>query len=183
MVAVSAVSLSLISAGASSVMGPGSVSLYDQPVREDSHAALRAISWTPTSPPAATSSRVIEIVNHLPSGWWAGGAVKFVDKYTTSKMRFVSRCSGRAYRCITFRAGNTPGNNFGWSEGSTITVDPRLLAGSRNTSVYKRSILAHELGHQFGLSHSSGNNFMRTFNKGRPKFVATSAQKRALAKR
>lgn len=178
---LSTISLAAVGATALGLISVGSASLYTQPVREPLRT-VPAAEWSIPSTPQAPkpSARTIEIVNHLSSSWDVKGGVKFVDQYTASKTKFVTKCSGKAYRCITFRSGNTPGTNLGWSSGSTITVDPAMLKYVANSATMRRWIVSHELGHQYGLGHSSGNNFMRQYKNGRPKYVATAAQKNYL---
>lgn len=181
---LSTISLAVAAFTPLALLSAGAASQYTEPDTSPI-AVTQAAEWSiPSIPqPPKPASRTIEIVNHLPSGWDVAGAVKFVDKYTASRARLVKKCSGKAYRCITIRTGDTPGLNLGWSSGKTITVDPRVLKYVSNTSTLRRWVVAHELGHQYGLSHSSSNNFMRQYKRGRPAFIATSAQKKFLANR
>jgi hypothetical protein len=144
------------------------------------------IDWS-TAAPTPPSKRVIEVVDKIgPSAWHVSAAVNWLDKYTASDMRMVSRCSGKAYRCITFRTGRNA-SSPGWSQGNTVTIDlKRTGALSRYYRYDSRRtwLLAHELGHQFGLGHVGKNSrtLMNPYvNKG--KLALTSGQRSHLKKR
>jgi len=133
-------------------------------------------------------SRVIEVVDKVgPASWRVGTAVDWVDRYTTSDMRMVGRCSGRAYRCITVKTGKVNGDLVGWSQGSTITIDVKK-ANSKRYRVYYRWdknrtwLLTHELGHQFGLSDSPGRDVMNRYVN-RYRMVLTAGQRVHLCNR
>lgn len=150
-------------------------------------AAPLTISWgAPAQTPA--NKRVIEVVDKVaPSNWHVGAAVNWLDRYTVSDMRLVSRCSGRAYRCITIRGGKVSGANVGWSSGSTITIDTSKAASRKYRGWYRHDstrkwLLIHELGHQFGLGHSTGRNLMNPYVN-RYKLVLTKGQKSHLHER
>lgn len=144
------------------------------------------IDWS-TAAPTPPSKRVIEVVDKIgPSAWHVSAAVNWLDRYTASDMRMVSRCSGKAYRCITVRTGRNA-NSPGWSQGNTVTIDlKRTGALSRYYRYDSRRtwLLAHELGHQFGLGHvgKSSQTLMNPYvNRG--KLVLTSGQRAHLKKR
>lgn len=121
--------------------------------------------FTPVQPPAP-GARVIEVVDQIsPSAWRVSAAVTWLDGYTTSKTRMVSKCSGTAYRCVTFRQGTVSGDSVGWSSGYTITIDVTKANSSRYRPYYSQDsyrtwLLTHEFGHQFALPHRSDRNLM-----------------------
>ena len=144
-----------------------------------------SIPLTPTVVPPRR--RIIEVVDRTGTGpsWLVGAAVDSVDRYTASDMRMVRKCSGKAYRCIVVRLGKVNGP-IGWSHGCTITIDAHK-ALTRYRSYYYRAgnrgwLVAHELGHQFGLGHHGGHNLMNTDVRQKAMTV-TSAQRKHLAKR
>lgn len=142
-----------------------------------------SIPLTPTVTPPRR--RIIEVVDRAGSAWLVGAAVDSVDRYTASDMRLVRKCTGRAYRCVTVRLGKVNGP-IGWSHGSTITIDAHK-AMTRYRSYYYRAgnrgwLVAHELGHQFGLGHHGGHNLMNPDVRQKAMTV-TSAQRKHLAKR
>lgn len=134
-------------------------------------AVTAAGDWTSIGPPAA-SERVIEVVDRIgPKSWKIAAAVRRLDGYTGSRMRVVKACSTgqrKAHRCITIRTGKVKGANVGWSKGSTITIDVRKAATAKYRGWYGKAavrhwLLVHELGHQFGLKHSTGLNVMSPY--------------------
>lgn len=143
--------------------------------------------------PPPASKRVIEVVDRIkPRAWRVGAAVNWLDRYTASDMRMVSRCSGKAYRCITVKSGRVgawKSGPVGWSQGSTITIDTGKAMNSRYKRWYRYDsrrtwLLAHELGHQFGLGHvgKSSRTLMNPYvNRG--KMVLTKGQRAHLRKR
>jgi len=142
-----------------------------------------SIPLTPKAVPAR--QRVIEVVDRAGSAWLVGAAVDSVDRYTASDMRVVKKCTGRAYRCVTVKLGKVNGP-IGWSHGSTITIDAHK-AMTRYRSYYYRAgnrgwLVAHELGHQFGLGHHGGHNLMNPDVRQKA-MVLTTAQRKHLAKR
>lgn len=148
---------------------------------------VAGIGWSiPLTPKAvAPSKRVIEVVDRAGSAWLVGAAVDSVDRYTASDMRVVKKCTGRAYRCVTVKLGKVNGP-IGWSHGSTITIDAHK-AMTRYRSYYYRAgnrgwLVAHELGHQFGLGHHGGHNLMNPDVRQKA-MVLTASQRRHLAKR
>jgi hypothetical protein len=122
--------------------------------------------WTTPPTPQVTpaAQRRIEVVDRLvPAKWRVGVAAEWLDRYTASNMVTVARCSGRAWKCVTVRAGKLPGNQLAVATSETITVDTAKVDrhGYRSDGARKR-ILAHELAHTFGVGHSSGRNLMAT---------------------
>lgn len=119
-------------------------------------------STPPTPKVTPATQRRIEIVDRIP--WNVSAPAEWLDRYTASNMVVVSRCSGRAYRCITVRGGKLPGRIVGWAEGNTITIDTAKVARSPYRSAsYCKALVAHELGHAgFGLKHKGGRNLMAT---------------------
>lgn len=103
-----------------------------------------------------TSSDHVQIINRLPSSWDVRGAVSFVDRYTASKMVFVSRCTSK-FKCIYLKTGHLSGNRIARSDNShTITVDVwRASKTGQFNSTTRRWLIAHEFGHQYGLGHST----------------------------
>lgn len=126
--------------------------------------AVTQITFTPKTVPA--SQRRIEVVDQLkPSKWHVSQAVEWVDRYTASNMVTVSRCSGRAWKCVYIRGGKLGGNVLALTKGNTITVDYGKVDRRGYRSNYSRErILAHEIVHTFGYGHSftRSNNLMRT---------------------
>jgi hypothetical protein len=147
--------------------------------------AATPVEWPVFGPPPA-NKRVIEVVDKVPGAWKIGAAVTWLDRYTASDMRLVSRCSGKAYRCVTVKTGKVKGAPVGWSQGSTITIDTGKASGSmRRYYRFERNrtwLLIHELGHQHGLGHSTGRNVMNQYVN-RYKLVLSTGQRSALKSR
>lgn len=135
------------------------------------------------------SLRVIEVVDRIaPTRWDVRKAVKWIDRYTASRMVLVSRCSGKAWRCITFQTGDVKGSKVAYTSGNTITLDLVQANGSMHR-YYKLEknrtwLLTHELGHAFGLTHSTryAKNLMNPYVN-RYRMALTVAQSAALARR
>lgn len=154
--------------------------------------ALAGIDFSKAGPTPA-HKRVIEVVDRIkPKAWRVSAAVNWLDRYTASDMRMVSRCSGKAYRCVTVKSGRVgawKSGPVGWSQGSTITIDTGKAMNSRYKRWYRYDsrrtwLLAHELGHQFGLGHvgKSSRTLMNPYvNRG--KMVLTKGQRAHLRKR
>lgn len=148
--------------------------------------AMAPAGWVSTTPPP--SQRVIEVVDKIkPTAWRVGAAVKWLDKYTASNMRLVSKCSGTAHRCITVKQGKVSGSPVGWSSGSTVTIDVNKAKTKKFHKWYKYDkhrtwLLVHELGHQFGLRHTTGSNVMNPYVN-RYKMTTTASQRAHLRKR
>lgn len=143
-----------------------------------------SITWGP--PPAR--ERIIEVVDKVkPASWRVGAAVSWLDRYTASDMRLVSRCSGKAYRCVTVRGGTVKGGPVGWSSGSTVVIDTNKARYGKYARWYRADkhrtwLLIHELGHQHGLKHGTGRHVMNPYVN-RYKRVLTTGQKKALRSR
>lgn len=145
---------------------------------------LTGWSWTPKVTPA--SQRRIEVVDQLkPSKWRVSQAAEWLDLYTASNMVTVSRCSGRAWKCVYVRGGKLPGNWLAVTRGNTITVDyGKVDRRGYRSNLCREEILAHELFHTFapGYGHShSGRNLMRT-TMGATSLYLTSGQRAILRK-
>lgn len=143
-------------------------------------------AWRPTFP--RVSDRVIEVRNRIPAGqrgrWNIKAAERWLDDATLSEMKVVSRCSGKAYRCITVRAGRVSGASVGWAERGVITIDTGKAARRaeyRSASV-RKWLLVHELAHTFGLKHAAGRHVMNP-TPGPGRLVLTKAQRTYLAAR
>lgn len=149
--------------------------------------AAFSISWgtvTPKTTPA--SKRRIEVVDQLkPSKWRVSQAAEWLDRYTASNMVTVSRCSGRAWKCVYVRGGKLSGNILALTRGNTITVDyGKVDRRGYRSNLSREKILAHELFHTFapGYGHShSGRNLMRT-TMGATSLYLTSGQRGILRK-
>lgn len=157
------------------------------PVQAAPTPAVMSIDWgkpTVTSP----SKRVIEVVDKVaPSAWRVSAAVTWLDRYTASNMRLVSRCSGKAYKCVTVRQGKVKGAPVGYSKGSTITIDTAKAASAKYQAWFGKDrhrtwLIIHELGHQHALGHSTGRNVMNEYVN-RYKLVLTAGQRATLRKR
>lgn len=132
-------------------------------------------------PPAA--ERVIEVVDRIsPASWKVGAAVAWIDKRTASRAKMVAKCSGKAYRCIIVKSGRIAGSETGWSQGATITIDTGKAKARGYGAKQRHWLLAHELGHQYGLTHRSGANLMNP-DAGHWSMKLTSAQRAHLKKR
>lgn len=134
-------------------------------------------------PPA--NKRVIEVVDKV--SWSAKPAVDWLDKYTASDMRLVSKCSGKAYSCITIRQGRVSGDRIAYTKNRVITIDISKAHGKRYGSYYRNKskrtwLIAHELGHTFALAHRGGSNLMNG-NVRYGKLALTSGQRSHLRKR
>lgn len=157
------------------------------PVQAAPVPSVMSIDWgkPKVTPP---SKRVIEVVDKIaPTAWRVSAAVTWLDRYTASDMRLVSRCSGRAYKCVTIRQGRVKGSAVAYSKGATITVDTGKAASAEYRSWYRQDryrtwLLIHELGHQHALDHSTGRNVMNEYVS-RYKLVLTSGQRATLRKR
>ncbi len=148
---------------------------------------LTGWSWTTpavkTTPP---SKRRIEVVDQLkPSKWRVSQAAEWLDRYTASNMVTVSRCSGRAWKCVYVRGGKLPGNWLAVTRGNTITVDyGKVDRRGYRSNLSREKILAHELFHTFAPSYGhshSGRNLMRT-TMGATRLYLTSGQRGILRK-
>lgn len=175
-------------AGASFLAGFALVLAFAQPVRQDSTTvavmggAGGGSKWTtPAAVPPA--ERVIEVVDRIaPAAWKVGVARVWLDSWTASRMKPVKKCSGKAYRCIILKSGRVAGNNVGWSQGSTITIDTAKAQRKSYTAADRKILLVHELGHQFGLKHTGARNVMNP-SESRWKLTLTSGQRKHLGKR
>jgi hypothetical protein len=141
---------------------------------------------------SAAAGRVIEVVDAVPgSRWDVRAAVNWLDRYTGSDMRIVARCSAGTYRCVTVRRGKVSGDAVGWSRGGgasyTLTIDTAKAGRAQYGGQYNRAgvrtwLIAHELGHTFGLKHTAKRNLMNPYT-GQGKLALTSGQKKHLANR
>lgn len=146
--------------------------------------SVSSISWTPKVTPA--SKRRIEVVDQLkPSKWKVSQAAEWLDRYTASNMVTVSRCSGRAWKCVYVRGGKLPGNWLAVTRGNVITVDyGKVDRRGYRSNLSREKILAHELFHTFAPSYGhshSGRNLMRT-TMGATTLYLTSGQRGILRK-
>jgi hypothetical protein len=146
------------------------------------------VSWSwPTTPKTTPASkRRIEVVDQLkPSKWRVSQAAEWLDRYTASNMVTVSRCSGRAWKCVYVRGGKLPGNWLAVTRGNTITVDyGKVDRRGYRSNLSREKILAHELFHTFAPSYGhshSGRNLMRT-TMGATTLYLTSGQRGILRK-
>lgn len=150
-------------------------------------AAVKAIP-VPTVTVKPLSARKIEVVDAIaPAIWDVKAAVKWLDTYTGSTMKVVTKCSGKADRCVTIKSGTVKQAAIAWSSGSTITVDLVKAKRAAYWKYYKKAahrkwLLVHELGHQFGLGHSAGRDIMNAAPN-RYRMIFTVDQKRHLTKR
>lgn len=106
--------------------------------------------------------KVVEVVNKLPARWNVRKAVGFVDKYTTSRVRFVKKCSASAWRCVRIQNGVIKTSHTGWYRNGVITIDVAKAdrLGYGRSSKFRNYLVAHEFGHARGLPHSHGRNTM-----------------------
>jgi hypothetical protein len=146
--------------------------------------AAVTFTWPkPTTTPVR--KRVIEVVDRIgPAKWNVRQAMNWLDRYTASDMRLVSKCSGRAWRCVTLRGGKLPRNYLGVTEGNRITIDTvKVDRNGYRSNLSREKILAHELFHTFGYAHSSsGRNLMRP-KMSQIRLWLTTGQRRYLAAR
>jgi hypothetical protein len=144
------------------------------------------IEWTTPTTPKKTpaSERVIEVVDRIkPAQWRVKEAAEWLDRYTASDMVVVSRCSGRAWKCVTVRSGKLSGTLVGWTHANTITIDTGKVArGPYQSAGYRKRLLAHELGHTFNLGHRDDGNLMAT-TVSRMRLKLTKGQRAYLSKR
>lgn len=114
---------------------------------------------------AASKARVIEVVDAIPGNRWkVAKAVRWLDAYTASRARVVKKCTGTAFRCIRVQEGPVSGP-IGRSRGTVVTIDTeraesRAFKRWYGEDRHRTWLLVHELGHQFGLGHSTGGNVM-----------------------
>jgi hypothetical protein len=108
------------------------------------------------------TGKTVEVVNKLPKKWEVRTAVLFVDKYTTSKVKFVTKCSPSAWRCVTIRNGKIKTNHTGWYSSGVITIDVAKAnrKGWGASAKFRKYLIAHEFGHSRGLPHGHGKNTM-----------------------
>lgn len=155
-------------------------------VQAGAEKAPVAVSFTwpkPTTTPVR--KRVIEVVDKIgPAKWNIRQAMDWLDRYTTSDMRMVSRCSGHAWRCVTLRGGKLPGSYLGMTKGNSITIDTaKVDRHGYRSNLSREKILAHELFHTYGYAHSgSGYNLMRP-RMSQIRLYLTAGQRRFLAAR
>ena len=158
----------------------------EPPVAVISPAAAVTADFTwpkPTTTPVR--KRVIEVVDRIgPAKWNVRQAMDWLDRYTTSDMRLVSRCSGHAWRCVTLRGGKLPGSYLGLTNGNSITIDTgKVDRHGYRSNLRREQILAHELFHTYGYGHSgSGRNLMRP-KMSQITLYLTPGQRRYLAAR
>ena len=135
-----------------------------KPVPPGHPTAVTADFTWPKPTVTPVSKRRIEVVDQLrPAKWKVSQAAEWLDRYTASNMVTVSRCSGRAWKCVIVRGGKLPGSYLGVTEGNRITIDTaKVDRHGYRSNLSREEILAHELGHTFGYKHSgSGHNLMR----------------------
>lgn len=101
-----------------------------------------------TSP--AHAAGVVYLENRASTSWPVGAAESFVDTYTGTTMVFGTCRAG--YRCVRVYERTISSSyaaiTYNWSWGSQIYLNPQRRWYSWSA---KRSIVAHELGHAFGL--------------------------------
>jgi hypothetical protein len=117
--------------------------------------------WTlePKSWGTATEALpTVYVQENLPSSWDVKGSLTFVDKYTKSKAKLVKACPAGVARCVKIKSGKVGGSPIAWTDCKsgkcTITVDVKdaTKTGLFNAKT-RRWLVAHELGHVFGLEH------------------------------
>ena len=112
--------------------------------------------------------KIIEVVNKMPAKWEVRTAVNFIDKYTTSRVKYVGKCSGKAWRCVTIKPGKIGGAPTGmwYGKSQTIVVDlAKVKRYGLNNAKFRKYLIAHEFGHSRGLPHSHGRNVMYQYAK------------------
>jgi hypothetical protein len=141
--------------------------------------------WTDVKPRTApVTQRRIEVIDRIGSRKWkVRQASEWLDRYTGSNMVTVKRCSKRAWRCIYVKRGKLGGSLVGWTSGNTITIDVRKMNRSKyRSATHRKRLLAHEIGHTFGLDHRGSRNLMApTVNRMRLKL--TPGQRKFLRSR
>lgn len=120
-------------------------------------------SWTTTTPTVTPANkRTIEVVDQLkPSKWHVSQAAEWLDRYTASNMKTVTRCSGHAWKCVYIRGGKLGGNVLALTRGNVITVDyGKVDRHGYRSNLSREKILAHELGHTFGIVKHTNHTVM-----------------------
>ena len=126
-------------------------------------APVASISWTTTTPTVTPANRrTIEVVDQLkPTKWRVSQAAEWLDRYTASNMKTVHKCSGHAWKCVTIRGGKLPGNILALTQGNRITVDTaKVDRRGYRSNLSREKILAHELGHTFGIVKHTNRTVM-----------------------
>lgn len=148
-------------------------------------SAAFSISWgtvTPTVTPAG--KRRIEVVDQLkPTKWKVSQAAEWLDRYTASNMVTVSKCSGRAWKCVYVRGGKLGGNVLALTQGNRITVDTaKVDRHGYRSNLSREKILAHELAHSFGIVKHTNYTVMAAAI-GKTRLSLNSTQRAFLRKR
>lgn len=143
------------------------------------------------TPTFSAAGSLVEVVNRLPTSWPVPAALRFVDGFTASRAKIVTKCDSLATRCVTIKVGRlgTEGKTvlLGHTKGNTIIIDIHKACAYRVCGAKTRLfLLTHELGHLYGLGHSSANNLMYPYvrrNGKLPAYAFTADQQRKLSYR
>ncbi len=108
--------------------------------------------------------KVVEVINKMPGNWRVKSSVQFVDKYTTSKVKFVKRCSATAWKCVTIKPGRISTDHIGWEQSGKVTIDINKAKryGYAKSVAFRKYLVAHEFTHAVcdKCGHSHGRNLM-----------------------